>query len=100
MCKFESSQKVESRWQSTDSSKAYKNTSAFKYFAHFHVPSFYDELHLLDALFARTQTSFGVGQTVYFSFINTNVSIKQILLTWFIIFPISCLQTEESSQRI
>ena len=32
MCKFESSQKDESRWQSTDSSKAYRNTSAFKYF--------------------------------------------------------------------
>jgi len=31
MCKFESSQKDESRWQSTDSSKAYRNTSAFKY---------------------------------------------------------------------
>jgi len=31
MCKFESSQKYESRWQSTDSSKAYRNTSAFKY---------------------------------------------------------------------
>ena len=30
MCKFESSQKDESRWQSTDSSKAYRNTSAFK----------------------------------------------------------------------
>ena len=29
-CKFESSQKDESRWQSTDSSKAYRNTSAFK----------------------------------------------------------------------
>jgi len=29
MCKFESSQKDESRWQSTDSSKAYRNTSAF-----------------------------------------------------------------------
>jgi len=27
---FESSQKDESRWQSTDSSKAYRNTSAFK----------------------------------------------------------------------
>jgi len=27
-CKFESSQKDESRWQSTDSSKAYRNTSA------------------------------------------------------------------------
>jgi len=25
MCKFESSQKDESRWQSTDSSKAYRN---------------------------------------------------------------------------
>ena len=30
MCKFESWQKDESRWQSTDSSKAYRNTSAFK----------------------------------------------------------------------
>ena len=29
-CKFESSQKDESRWQSTDFSKAYRNTSAFK----------------------------------------------------------------------
>jgi len=30
MCKFESSQKNESRWQSTDFSKAYRNISAFK----------------------------------------------------------------------
>ena len=30
MCKFEPLQKDESRWQSTDSSKAYRNTSAFK----------------------------------------------------------------------
>ena len=30
MCEFESSQKDESRWHSTDSSKAYRNTSAFK----------------------------------------------------------------------
>jgi len=30
MRKFESSRKDESRWQSTDSSKAYRNTSAFK----------------------------------------------------------------------
>jgi len=30
MCKFESSQKDESRWQSIDSSKAYRNTGAFK----------------------------------------------------------------------
>jgi len=30
--KFESSQKDESRWQSTDSSKAYRNTSAFKWY--------------------------------------------------------------------
>ena len=29
MCKFESSKKDESRWQSTDSSKAYRSTSAF-----------------------------------------------------------------------
>jgi len=54
---------------------------------------------LIDALFARTR-SFGIGQTVYFSFININISIKQILLTCFILFPISCLQTEGSSQRI
>jgi len=47
----------------------------------FHVPSFYSELHLVYALFARTQTSFGIGQTVYFSFINRNVPIKQVLLT-------------------
>jgi len=32
MCKFESSQKDVSRWQSTDSSKAYRNISAFKCF--------------------------------------------------------------------
>jgi len=31
MCKFEPSQKDESKWQSTDSSKAYRNTSAFKW---------------------------------------------------------------------
>ena len=68
----------------------------------FHVTLFYNELHLADALFARTQTCFGIGQTVYFKHINKNVSIKQIglLLTWFIIFPICCLQTKESSQRI
>jgi len=30
MCKFESSQKDESRNQSTDSLKAHRNTSAFK----------------------------------------------------------------------
>jgi len=30
MCKFESSQKDERRWQSTDSSKAYSNTIAYK----------------------------------------------------------------------
>ena len=35
-----------------------------------------------------------------FSFINRNVSIKQVLLICFILFPISCLQTEESSQSI
>ena len=33
----ESSQKDESRWQSTDSSKAYRNTSAFKCFRHHYV---------------------------------------------------------------
>jgi len=55
----------------------------------YHVPLFYNKLHLVDALFARTPTSFGVGQTVYFSFINTNVSIKQILLTCVILFYVS-----------
>jgi len=30
MCKFEISQKDESRWQSTDSLQAYRNISAFK----------------------------------------------------------------------
>jgi len=32
MCKFQSSQKDESRWQSTDSLKAYVNTNAFNCF--------------------------------------------------------------------
>jgi len=35
-----------------------------------------------------------------FSFTNRNVSLKQTLLTWFNIFPFSCLQTAESSQSI
>jgi len=34
-----------------------------------------------------------------FSFISRNVSIKQMLLSCFILFPINCLQTEESSQK-
>jgi len=38
---------------------------------------------LVDAIFARTRTSFGIGQTVYFSFINKNVSIEQILLRYY-----------------
>jgi len=42
MCKFESSQKDENRWQSTDSSKAYSNTSAFKCHCQwFHTFGFY-----------------------------------------------------------
>jgi len=48
---------------------------------------------LLAALFARTQTA-------DFSSISRNVYIKQILNTWFIIFPFSCLQSEEYSQKI
>jgi len=64
----------------------------------YHIPSFYNKLHLADAFFART--SFSIGQTVYFSFINRNVCIKQILLICFILFPISCLQTEESGLSI
>jgi len=55
---------------------------------------------LTDALFARTETSFGIGQTVFFSFINRYVSIKETLLTCFMLFPISCLQTQESIQSI
>jgi len=35
-----------------------------KYLPIFHVPSFYNKLHLVDALCAPTQTSFGIGQTV------------------------------------
>jgi len=31
MCKFESSKKDESRWQSTDSSKVYRNTNVRKF---------------------------------------------------------------------
>jgi len=30
-----------------------------------HVPSFYNKRHLVDARFGRTQTSFGIGQTVF-----------------------------------
>jgi len=71
-----------------------------KYFPIFHMPSFYNKLYLVNALFARTQIRFVIGQTVYFSFVNRNVSIKNILLIWLNIFPFSCLQTEESSQRI
>jgi len=41
-----------------------------KCFGIFHVLSFYNKLNLVDALFARTQTRFGSGQTVYFGFIN------------------------------
>jgi len=41
-----------------------------KYFAIFHVPSFYNKFHLVDALSALTQTRFGIGETVYFGFIN------------------------------
>jgi len=52
-----------------------------KYFAHLSVLSLYIKLHLVDALFARTQTSFGIGQIVHVSFINRNGSMKQILLT-------------------
>jgi len=71
-----------------------------KYFAHLPVLSLYIKLNLVDALFARTQTSFGTGQTVHVSFINRNGSMKQILLTWFMIFPFSCLQTQEFSRSI
>jgi len=35
-----------------------------------------------------------------FSFINRNVSLKQILLTCFNVFSFNCLQAEESSQSI
>ena len=45
---------------------------------------------LLAAFLARTQTSFGISQTVFFSSISRNVCIKQILHTWFIILPFSC----------
>ena len=48
MCKFESSQKDESRWQSTDSSKAYRNTSAFK--------CIYDVIHLFDVIAVLAST--------------------------------------------
>jgi len=58
-----------------------------KYLPIFNFPSFYNKLHLVYAVFARTQTRFGIGRTVCFSFINRNVSTKQILLTWFITFP-------------
>jgi len=75
---------------------------------HISIKSHNDEVKLCDVyqflkrlmVFARTQTSFGIGQIVYFSFINRHVLFKQILLTWFILFSISCLQTEEYIQNI
>jgi len=40
----------------------------------FHIQSTaYNKLHFNGALFARNQTSFGIGQAVYFSFINIEV---------------------------
>jgi len=61
-----------------------------KYFAYFDVPSFYNKLHLADALFARTQTrSCGIGQTVYFNLINRHVSLKQIVDTTDMVHPFS-----------
>jgi len=47
MCKFESSQKDESRWQWTDSSKAYGNASAFK--CRYYKCFFYAQLSLVNA---------------------------------------------------
>jgi len=40
----------------------------------FHVPSFYNKLHLVDALFARTQTSSGISQFTSASSIETLLS--------------------------
>ena len=71
-----------------------------KYFAHLSCSIILQWLAFGLCSFARSQTRFGIGQTVYFNFINRHVSIKQMLLTWFIILPIGCLQTEESSQSI
>jgi len=42
----------------------------------FHAPSFCNKLHLVDALFARTQTSFGVGQKSSASSLETFLSSR------------------------
>ena len=70
MCKFESSQKDESRWQSTDSSKAYRNTSACEVDEGYTVRSckinrliFSDDLVLLNGV--RRKFSWGFHSVAY-----------------------------------
>jgi len=63
----------------------------------FYIPPFYNKLRLVDLLFARTQTILVLAKR--FSFINKNVSLKQILIKWYDVFPLSCLRMEESGQR-
>jgi len=46
--------------------EAFNGIASFKIFVHLScsITSLYNKLHLTDALFARSQTRFGIGQTV------------------------------------
>jgi len=50
--------------QSLSVLEAFNGTASCNILLIYHVPSLYNKLHLVDALFARTRTSFGIGQTV------------------------------------
>jgi len=61
--------------------EAFNGIASCKIFAHLSCSIIL--LHLIDDLFARTQISFCRLLVKQFSFINRNVSLKQILFTWF-----------------
>jgi len=70
MCKFESSQKDESRWLSTDSSKAYRNTSAFK-------------CHIVHCLFVWIISELGrVSHMARQSLINAELKSQLLKISW------------------
>ena len=74
MCKFESSKKDESRWQSTDSSKAYRNTSVFK------CASTYDMWLLVS--FTFVQILFAMRLCIFFiSFVSYIICLQKIYMS-------------------
>jgi len=83
MCKFESLQKDESTAQSTDSSKAYRNTSAFKFsfvkLLFFPVNRYIDLEKFIDSLFKniRSCTLSTIHDQPYFAR-KTDMSAKEI----------------------